>query len=205
MSLPICIRRINREIKNFHDEKYNNTYFNNYKKYFETLDIRLIFCDDDTIKHYLEIIDKTTKQILLRLIIPNEYPFKPYKVLSYHLCGNSDKNYSKYISELNSKNKIYNNEVLNFFYKIQYNKPKFLNFDYNTCYCCVSYSCPSVWHPGLTLNFMLIEYLEMTFINKYSKPYNYLILENTYNYLFENYFNKLPNEIIEMIFNYMHN
>lgn len=205
MSLPICIRRINREIKNFHDEKYITTYFNNYKKYFETLDISLIFCDDDTIKHYLEIIDKTSKQILLRLIIPNEYPFKPYKVLSYHLTGNSDKNYSKYISELNSKNKIYNTEVLNFFYKIQYNKPKFLNLDSNSCYCCASCTCPSIWHPGLTLNIMLIEYLEMTFINKYSKPYNYLYMENIYNQLFENYFNKLPNEIIEMIFNYMHN
>ena len=42
MSLPICIRRINREIKNFHDEKYITTYFNNYKKYFESLDIFLI-------------------------------------------------------------------------------------------------------------------------------------------------------------------
>ena len=52
---------------------------------------------------------------------------------------------------------------------------------------------------------MLIQYLEMTFINKYSKPYNYLYIENIYNQLFENYFNKLPNEIIEMIFNYMHN
>ena len=87
---------------------------------------------------------------LLRLIIPNEYPFKPYKILSHHLCANSDKNYSKYISELNNKNKIHNNEVLKFFYKIQYNKTKFLNFDYNTCYCCASYTCPSIWHPGLT-------------------------------------------------------
>lgn len=205
MSIPICIKRINKEIKNFNDEKYNSTYFNNYKKYFEKLDIRLIYCDDNNIKHYLEISDKKTNQILLRLIIPSEYPFKPYKILSHHLTCNSDKNYSKYISELNSKNKIYNNEVLKFFYKIQYNKPKFLNFDYNTCYCCASYSCPSVWHPGLTLNFFLIEYLELSFINKYSKPYNYLYIENIYNQLFEKYFNKLPNEIIEMIFNYMHN
>ena len=205
MSLPICIRRINREIKNFHDEKYITTYFNKYKKYFENLAISLVFCDDDSIKHYLEITDKQTNSVLLRLIIPNEYPFKPYKVFSYHLCGNSDKNYSKYISELNSKNKIHNTEVLNFFYKIQYNKPKFLNLDSNSCYCCASCTCPSIWHPGLTLNIMLIEYLEMTFINKYSKPYNYLYIENIYNQLFENYFNKLPNEIIEMIFNYMHN
>jgi len=203
MSLPICIRRINREIKNFHDKKYISTYFNNYKNYFENLDISLIYCDDNSIKHYLEISNKKTNQVLLRLIIPQQYPFKPYNVYTYHLTSNKDKNYSKYISELNNKNKIHNAEVLKFFYKIQYNKPKFLNLDSNSCYCCASFNCPSNWHPGLTINNVLIEYLEMTFINKYSKPYNYLILENTYNYLFENYFNKLPNEIIEMIFNIM--
>lgn len=202
MSLPVCLKRVNKEIKNFHDEKYNNTYFNNYKNYFQNLDISLIYCDDNTIKHYLEISNKKTNQVLLRLIIPQQYPFKPYKIYTYHLTSNNDKNYSKYISELNNKNKIHNNKVLKFFYIIQYNnKAKFLDLDNNACYCCSSFNCPSNWHPGLTINNVLIEYLELTFINKYSKPYNYLVLQNTYNQLFENYFNKLPNEIIEMIFN----
>ncbi len=199
-----CIKRVNIEIKNFHEKKYITNFFNNYEKYFENLDVKLIFSDDNTMKQFLEITDKQNDKVLLRLLIPNDYPFKPYKIFSYHLSNNNDLNYHKYISQLNSKNKIHNNEVLNFFYKIQYTKSQFLNLDYNACYCCNSCICSSNWSPSLVFKNVLLEYLEMTFINKYSKPYNYLYMENIYNQLFENYFNKLPNEIIEIIFNYMH-
>ena len=205
MALNMSLKRVNKEIKDFNEKKYFSNYSQNVIEYFNNLNISLVYGDNNNVQQFIEITNKNSKKVLLILIVPNEYPFKPYNINSYYLSNNNDLNYSKYISKLNNKNKLHNNEVLKFFYKIQYNNNmQFLNLNNDACYCCASFNCISNWCAAYTFKNILLEYLELSFIDKYSKPYNYLVLENIYNQLFENYFNKLPNEIIEMIFNYMH-
>ena len=178
----MALKRVNKEIKNFYEKP---------SEYFKKISV-VIYCDT---VNFVEISDNN--KVLLTLIIPNEYPFKPYKVYSYHLYNKF--NYHKYISMLNSKNKIHDNKILKFFYRNQYNKnTRFLDLNSNECYCCFSRTCPSHWYPALNFKDILNEYLEISFIDKYSKPYNYLFLENIYN----NLFGKIPDEIIELFINF---
>ena len=72
--------------------------------------------------------------------------------------------------------------------------------NHNACYCCNSLTCYTNWSPALTLMNVLLEYTEVAFIKKYSKWYNYIYLESIYSCLNINYFSKLPDEIIEIIF-----
>lgn len=179
------LKRVNKEIKTFYEKHLES---------FKNVSICVIQIDSIN-QNCLEISDNN--KVLLRLTIPNNYPFRPYNVYSYHLSNKL--NYHKYISMLNGKNKIHDNKILKFFYRNQYNRnTRFLDLNSNECYCCFSYTCPSHWSPALTIKDILNEYLEISFIYKYSKPYNYLFLENIYN----NLFNKIPEEIIELFINF---
>jgi ubiquitin-protein ligase len=133
-------------------------------------------------------------KILLRLMIPENYPFKPYKIY-YHDLAN---NYDMYLSKINI-NKKFDPKVLYFFYICMYGaKAKFLKLNDNECYCCNSFTCYTNWSPALTVTNVLLEYNEVAFIKKYSNWYNYIYLENIHSSL--NHFNKLPDDIIEIIF-----
>ena len=81
------------------------------------------------------------------------------------------------------------------------NLGKFFNFIKNECYCCSSITCSANQSPALSLPNILLEFLEIKFIEKYSQPDEYKELENIYNYLHKEYFNKLPTEIYELVIN----
>ena len=91
-----------------------------------------------------------------------------------------------------------------FFYKLQYGiDSKFLNLKNNDCFCCNSLFCNNNWNPALTLENILLEYLEIQFIIKYSRPYNYINILNIFNELYDKHLNKLPDDIINIIILYI--
>lgn len=182
----MSLKRVNKEIEQIKTFKCNE----HVRSFFDKLKLTIIFDD----LNILEIEMKN--KILLRLIIPGDYPFKPYKI--YHndlVIGNYDIHLSKI-----SKNKNFDPKVLDFFYTSLYGvKSKFLKLNSGACYCCNSLTCYANWSPALTVTNVLLEYNEVAFIKKYSKWYNYIYLENIYSCLDTAYFNKLPDDIIEII------
>lgn len=181
----MSIKRVNKEI-----EKINTIDCNEHvRTFFDKLKFYIIF--DEVSILQIEMNNK----ILLRLMIPREYPFKPYKIYYHDL---SDDIYDAYLYKINI-NKKFDPKVLYFFYTCLYGvKTKFLKLNNNECYCCNSFTCYTNWSPALTLTNVLLEYNEVAFIKKYSNWYNYLYLENIHSSL--NHFNKLPDDIIEIIF-----
>lgn len=180
----MSLKRVNKEI-----EKINTFDCNKHvRAFFDKLKFTIIF-DEVNILH-IEMNNK----ILLRLIISGDYPFKPYKICYHDLDNN---NYDTYLSKINI-NKKFDPKVLYFFYTCLYGvKTKFLKLNDNDCYCCNSITCYTKWSPALTVTNVLLEYNEVAFIKKYSNWYNYIYLENIYSSL--DYFNKLPDDIIEII------
>jgi len=202
---PAYQKRVAREIENFNNEKNFNKYSKEIVKFFKECYVNTYFCDDENNKNmHLQIFDKN--DVLVNLNVPNEYPFKQYNISFTNInFKNKNNTYNRNLYLLNEKkHKIYDANILSFFYKIQYCiQPRFLNLNNNQCFCCSSITCYSHWSPALTFENILLEYLEFNFINKYNKPYNYLYIQNTYNYLFEIYFNKLPIELLDKIFGYL--
>lgn len=181
----MSLKRVNKEIEKINTFEYNE----HVRTFFDKLKFTIIFDDVNILQ--IEMNNK----ILLRLIIPGDYPFKPYKIYHHDLANC---NYDMYLSKIN-KNKNFDPKVLNFFYTSLYGvKSKFLKLNDNDCYCCNSVTCYTNWSPALTVENVLLEYNEVAFIKKYSNWYNYIYLENIYYSL--NDFNKLPDDIIEIIF-----
>ena len=182
----MSLKRVNKEI-----EKIKTTNFNQrINEFFDKLKFAIIFDEVNILQ--IEMNNK----ILLRLIIPGDYPFKPYKIYYNNLVND---NYDIYLSKIN-KSKIFNPKVLDFFFMCLYGvKSKFLKLNHDDCYCCNSLTCYNNWCPSLTVANILLEYTEVAFIKKYSKWYNYIYLENIYSCLHITYFSKLPNDIIEII------
>ena len=182
----MSLKRVNKEIEKIKTFKCNE----HVRSFFDKLKFTIIFDD----LNILEIEMKNN--IILRLAIPGNYPFKPYKIY-YHDLANG--NYDIYLSKIN-KDKNFDPEVLDFFYTCLYGvKSKFLKLNHGVCYCCNSLTCYAKWSPALTVTNVLLEYNEIAFIKKYSNWYNYIYLENIYSCLKINHLNKLPNEIIEII------
>ena len=76
--------------------------------------------------------------IMLDLSIPQSYPFKPYSIKNCNIkFKNKHNTYFRNIYMLNeARNKIYDSNILTFFYKIQYGiNPRFLNLNTNDCFC----------------------------------------------------------------------
>jgi hypothetical protein len=183
----MSLKRVNKEIEKIKTFKCNE----HVRTFFDKLKFAIIFDEVNILQ--IELNNK----ILLRLMIPGDYPFKPYKIYYHDLVND---NYGIYLSKIN-KNKNFDPMVLDFFYTCLYGvKPKFLKLNHNACYCCNSLTCYTNWSPALTLMNVLLEYTEVAFIKKYSKWYNYIYLESIYSCLNINYFSKLPDEIIEIIF-----
>jgi hypothetical protein len=181
----MSLKRVNKEI-----EKLNTFDCNQHvRTFFDKLKFDIIFDEVNILQ--IEINNK----ILLRLMIPGDYPFKPYKIYYHDLANN---NYDMYLSKINI-NKKFDPKVLYFFYTCLYGvKTKFLKLNDNECYCCNSVTCYTNWSPALTVTNVLLEYNEVAFIKKYSNWYNYIYLESIHSSL--NHFSKLPDEIIEIIF-----
>ena len=67
------------------------------------------------------------------------------------------------------------------------------------CYCCSSIMCSNLWCPSYTFVNIILEYLEISFIERYSSPINYKYLTSIYNSIFF----KFPPEIIDLILSYL--
>lgn len=196
---PVYLKRLHKEIELFINKEKFNKYSVNIRKFFNNLNIKEYYVNDNK-DTFLDFKDNNDK-ILLTIQVPNSYPFKPYIIIFNNITNklNNKNSYFKNIGLL-SENKIYDKKILAFFYKLQYDlESKFLNLKNNDCYCCNSLFCSHNWNPSLTFENILLEYLEIQFIVKYSKPYNYINILNIYNKLFDEHLNKLPLELLDKI------
>ena len=205
--MPSCIeKRLNKEIDDFEKQRYYQLFYKspNIINFFDSLKLNLYILDtNDDIEYPLKLIvsQHLKNQVVLELDVPKYYPFKPFSISLYNLKKSTNITYHKYINNLNNpKQKIYDPEILKFFFTIQYQiKPKFLNLESQKCFCCQSLTCSHNWNPSLRINHLLLEYLEMRFICQYNQPYSYLLLTTLYQQLFDLYFRKLPTEIMDKI------
>ena len=195
------LKRVNRELEIYKTKRIEQ-YPNSLKNFFNNTTIQLYITNyDNEDQHFFEI--KVNDIFFLTLKIPKYYPFEPYSVHNNYYINNYQRiSYHKYINNICSNSKRCNYEILDFFYKILYGKEnKHLKNKKNTCYCCESLTCKSNWNPALTVNDVIIEYLEIKFIEKYSTKTKYELLEN----LYINLFLQLPDDIKNLILFYCYN
>tara|TARA_B100000242_G_scaffold293759_2_gene272938 strand:- start:946 stop:1536 length:591 start_codon:yes stop_codon:yes gene_type:complete len=195
------LKRVNRELEIYKTKRIEQ-YPNSLKNFFNNTTIQLYITNyDNEDQHFFEI--KVNDIFFLTLKIPKYYPFEPYSVHNNYYINNYQRiSYHKYINNICSYSKRCNYEILDFFYKILYGKEnKHLKNKKNTCYCCESLTCKSNWNPALTVNDVIIEYLEIKFIEKYSTKTKYELLEN----LYVNLFLQLPDDIKNLILFYCYN
>jgi ubiquitin-protein ligase len=193
----IFLKRINKELQDFNEEKYFYRYPDKTVDFFRKLNIE-IYCSSESNndKYYIRVYKNNCNIIILS--IPNNYPFKPYQILNFN-----DKTFHIYGNNIHSLTRFKNIEKLRFFYRLLYNNlPKFLSSKYDSCYCCNSVTCSNNWSPSCKIDNILMEYLEMEFIKHYCQDDNYKKLLSTYDHLFNLLFEKIPNEVIEIILNY---
>ncbi len=183
---PIVYKRLNREL-----DLYNKL---NYKY---LIDVHSLSNDNNERERLLVSIKNKDNSIFFKLIVPNDYPFKPY--IYYSELPNFS--YYKYIQSIHTylnKNNI-NKNILEFFYTIyHYRKTKFLNLLNNDCFCCNSLFCSNNWAPSYNITDAINEVEEIEFINHYKDFYNEL--EDIYN---DCYISRLPEDLIIYIFKYI--
>ena len=213
----LALKRINKEIENYNAKAYLATsesagFSKQLLNYLAGLALELSIMsisnkDKDKDEYFLLIKDANATQ-LLQLAYPEYYPFKPYSVLSYRSSIISAKNemaknemsYYKYLIAVNNAIKTKDRNIYKFFYKNLYgHEPLFLNLGNNDCYCCNSNTCRNIWSPSLTINSIILEQLEIRFIETYCTKVGYSYLSNIYNNLMHTVLGKLPEEIISAI------
>jgi len=102
--------------------------------------------------------------------------------------------------EVMDKIKHRDKNIYRFFYTNLFGcEPLFLNLSKNDCYCCNSNTCQNIWSPAITINSIILEQLEIRFIESYCSELGYRYLSNIYNNLLNNILGKLPDEIIKTI------
>ena len=204
----IALKRINKEIQNYNTKAYLATsesagFSKRLLSYLAglTLEISIISISNKD-EYFLLIKDANNAQIL-QLAYPEFYPFKPYSVLSYIspiINTKNDMSYYKYLIAVSNAIKHRDRYIYKFFYKNLYgHEPLFLNLGNNECYCCNSNTCRNVWSPSLTINSIILEQLEIRFIETYCSNNGYNYLANIYNKLVHTILGKLPEEIISVI------
>lgn len=200
----IIKKRINKEIENIEklkhiyniDCKHNNEFYNFYK-YIKIKHYSMIDHINNKETMYIDVINDYVN--IITLIIPNDYPFKPYKVDKFKL---SNIEWSKYLVRLWSIIVKLNCKILYYFYIIQYiNKPLFLNCSEKNlnCFCCSSSCCSGNWSPSCRISNIINEYIEIDYIKNYSKFYKNKMLNSLYDNFLEKF--KLPEELFELIVN----
>lgn len=206
----IALKRINKEIENYNTKAYLATsesagFTKQLLSYLAglTLEISIMSVSNkDT--YFLLIKDANANNAqILQLAYPEYYPFKPYSVLSYRssiINAKNDMSYYKYLIAVNNRIKHKDKNIYKFFYKNLYgHEPLFLNLATNDCYCCNSNTCQNIWSPSLTINSIILEQLEIRFIETYCSELGYSYLVNIYNNLMHTVLGKLPEEIINAI------
>jgi hypothetical protein len=203
----IALKRINKEIENYNTKAYLATsesagFTKHLLNYLAglTLEISIMSVSNkDT--YFLLIKDANANNAqILQLAYPEYYPFKPYSVLSYRSNTKNDMSYYKYLIAVNNRIKHKDKTIYKFFYKNLYgHEPLFLNLATNDCYCCNSNTCQNIWSPSLTINSIILEQLEIRFIETYCSELGYSYLVNIYKNLMHTILGKLPEEIISAI------
>jgi hypothetical protein len=208
----IALKRINKEIQNYNAKAYlvdgaSAGFSKQLLNYLAGLVLELSIMsisnkDKDKDEYFLLIKDANARQ-LLQLAYPEYYPFKPYSVLSYRssiINAKNEMSYYKYLIAVNNAIKTKDRNIYKFFYKNLYgHEPLFLNLGNNDCYCCNSNTCRNIWSPSLTINSIILEQLEIRFIETYCSKVGYSYLSNIYNNLMHTVLGKLPEEIISAI------
>ena len=183
--LNFSMRRVKKEIENFQIKK--NTYEIKIFNFFDKLHFDFINVNN---KKYL-VIYYTHLDIFTQLEITQNYPFKPYNVVYFN-----SKYKVPYLNNLNNLTGLFNNKEMNiysFFFKCLYSiNPKFLNLNKNECYCCKSLMCTNEWCPSFTFTNLLLELIEVKFIECYSSNLSYRYIKNIYDTMFL----KLPPDVI---------
>ena len=183
--LNFSLRRVAKEIENFQNNKiiYKLKIFDFFDKlHFE------FFTENN--KHYLMIYDKYLN-LFTQLEVTQNYPFNPYNVINFN-----SKNKVPYLNNLNNLTELFKNRDKTyyiFFFRCMYSlNPKFLNLNKQECYCCKSMMCKNEWCPSFTFINLLLELIEVKFIECYSSNLSYRYIKNIYDKLFV----KLPDELI---------
>ena len=183
--LNFSLRRVSKEIENFQNNKmiYKLKIFDFFDKlHFE------FFTENN--KHYLMIYDKYLN-LFTQLEVTQNYPFNPYNVINFN-----SKNKVPYLNNLNNLTELFKNRdkiYYIFFFRCMYSlNPKFLNLNKQECYCCKSMMCKNEWCPSFTFINLLLELIEVKFIECYSSNLSYRYIKNIYDKLFV----KLPDELI---------
>jgi len=218
----LSLKRIRKEVANINDKEYieHTTYSKEFKNYLSSLTIFLIELNKDTSSNYLVIKEKD--KLFLELNIPQTYPFKSYNVVNfnnyYNYYNNNNNNnnnnnknfnnynnnnglcYYKYINNVSAKINNYDKNVYKFFYKCLYNcEPYFLMLKKYDCYCCSSIMCSNLWCPAYTFVNIILEHLEIRFIERYSSCVSYKYLTSIYS----NIFSRVPPDIFELILSFL--
>ncbi len=197
----MSLKRVNKELEYFFNRKYlsDNLLKNQYNFYdnikIETFIVSRGYNNEDNL--HIEI--KKNNRSLIEYRVPYDYPFKPFTIIKHNF---SVLGWNKYLNNLHNNTKKVDSKILYFFYIIQFGKKGiFLTYENKNskCFCCASYNCPINWNPRLKLNNCLEEYMEVEYINKYTKKYNNKVLMSIYNIFLERY--KLPEELFEIIVN----
>ena len=205
----IALKRINKEIQNFNEKAYlvNNVNFSqSLLSYLAGLKLEIYVLNIANKDTYFLLIKDTKNEQILQLKYPEFYPFKPYSVINYkskimqNICSYNDKSYYKYLINVSNAIKHKDKNVFKFFYSNLYGRePLFLNLNSNDCYCCNSVTCLNLWSPSLTINSIILEQLEIRFIETYCSDNGYKYLSAIYNNLLHVILGKLPEEIIKII------
>ena len=204
----IALKRINKEIQNYNTKAYLATsesagFSKHLLNYLAGLALELSIMSISNKDEYFLLIKDANARQLLQLAYPEYYPFKPYSVLSYRssiINAKNEMSYYKYLIAVNNAIKTKDRNIYKFFYKNLYgHEPLFLNLASNDCYCCNSNTCRNIWSPSLTINSIILEQLEIRFIETYCTKVGYSYLSNIYNNLMHTVLGKLPEEIISAI------
>lgn len=200
----IALKRINKEIQNYNEKTYL-TYNANFSKpllsYLAGLTLEISTMNISNKDEYFLLVKDTNNKQILQLKYPEYYPFKPYSVLSYKSSSIANEmSYYKYLISIDNKLKHKDINIYKFFYRNLYgHEPLFLNLNSNECYCCNSVTCVNLWSPSLTINSIILEQLEIRFIESYCSNIGYRYLSAIYNNLMHKVLGKLPEEIISAI------
>lgn len=196
-----ALRRVTKEISNINDKDYiehNSTYSKEFKTFLTSLTLSLHSYQSQSDQSNNSLIIEENNNLFLELSIPQTYPFKSFKVVNY--SKNRGLNYYNYINNVSTKIANYDKNIYKFFYKCLYNcEYYFLNLKKHDCYCCSSVTCLNLWSPAYTFVNIVLEHLEISFIERYSSVVSYKYLLNIYKILF----NKLPLEMVDIILSYL--
>jgi hypothetical protein len=190
--LSFSLRRVQKEIENFKIKK--NTYPLKIFNFFDNLNFEISPHEN---KNYLMIYDKYL-DLLTQIEISKSYPFTPYNVVYFN-----SKNRVPYLNNLTNLTELFkrrDTEMYAFFYKCMFSvDAKFLNLKKEECYCCNSITCSNKWCPNLTFSNLLLEQVEIKFIECYSSNIGHRYIKNIY----DNLFMKLPPDTIKLISEYL--